>query len=481
MNSRFDYTILEAINNAIRSVKAAPLSLGGVAGSGGGIGGPIGGIVGWLPQTKVAYDLSEIASSGIPESGWSMLDNLNHIRYRVQTLESGGGASAFTDLTDVPVSYTGSTGKAVIVNPTEDGLIFGEVSPGISILDTGSVVSSGTTEINFVGADVTLSGIRTNITLLMSGSPDSTFIIDGELVVASGAANPFIVTRNTKISYCYIYCKDTGTSGTTIVDINKTTSGVMSTLFTTQANRPTLSWNDPDKWSRSVPDITHLSEGDILSLDIDSTADMAANMVVAMVMDNPYSSSALSITDGYTTVSGVIGITVSGGTVVNDSGGYATINISSSPSSSSYDYILVEDQKTSGTHGGASSNGAWRVRDINTEVTDTGNHCTISANRITLNAGTYIYSIRVPADYSQGLQSKLYNYTDSVDEKIGSNGYTSGDATCDSWVKGKMVLSSAKTFEIQYRVYRSQATYGLGVANGFGTEIYTQAEFWKVA
>src|SRR3989304_5250878 len=89
MKYNFDYAILDAINNAIRTVKASPLALGGATGSGGGVGGPPGGFIGTLPQTRVSYDLSEIASSGLPVSGWSLLDNLNHIRYRVESLENG--------------------------------------------------------------------------------------------------------------------------------------------------------------------------------------------------------------------------------------------------------------------------------------------------------------------------------------------------------------------------------------------------------
>jgi len=48
----------------------------------------------------------------------------------------GGGASAFTDLTDAPSSYMGETGKYVRVNATEDGLEFATVatSSGANII-----------------------------------------------------------------------------------------------------------------------------------------------------------------------------------------------------------------------------------------------------------------------------------------------------------------------------------------------------------
>jgi len=146
MNTRFDYTIIDAINNAMRAVKASPLVLGGVASSGGGAGGPVGGFVGKLPQSRVTYDLSELASSGISVSG-SLVDNLNHIRYRLGVIESGGIPTDFLDLSDTPSSYSGQTGKAVIVNALETGLEFGDVSTsGITVYtesNTPPVSASG--------------------------------------------------------------------------------------------------------------------------------------------------------------------------------------------------------------------------------------------------------------------------------------------------------------------------------------------------
>lgn len=177
-NSNFDFYILEAINNAIKTVKATPMILGGVAGTGGGVGGPPGGFVGKLPQTKITYDMSEDATDYTPVSG-SLLDNLNHIRYRIQVLESGGtpgsmsvyesgilvgsgitildfganlsvtdlggghvliestasgtgsgGASTFLELTDTPATYSGQANKILVVNGTETGITFVTASGG---------------------------------------------------------------------------------------------------------------------------------------------------------------------------------------------------------------------------------------------------------------------------------------------------------------------------------------------------------------
>lgn len=90
-----EYLIIESIDNAFRLSKAQALLLGGKASSSGGSGvGPPGGIIGYLPQARVSYDLTEAAYSGTPASGMSIVDNLNHIRYRVQVLEETGGGGS---------------------------------------------------------------------------------------------------------------------------------------------------------------------------------------------------------------------------------------------------------------------------------------------------------------------------------------------------------------------------------------------------
>jgi len=88
MANKLDRVILDLLESTAKNIKAHPLNLGGVTGVGGGVGGPPGGFIGWLPQTRVAYDEDEfatLATSGVP----SLLDNLNHIRYRLESLESG--------------------------------------------------------------------------------------------------------------------------------------------------------------------------------------------------------------------------------------------------------------------------------------------------------------------------------------------------------------------------------------------------------
>lgn len=178
MNSRFDYTILNAIENAIKTVKASPLVLGGVAGSGGGIGGPTGGIVGYLPQTRVAYDLTEAETSGFVASGSSLLDNLNHIRYRIGILEDGGAATNLIVNDEGSLVASGVTtlnfvGDSVEVTSSTPGTVDitisgGSGSGGVDVYEEGILVLSDATGLDFVGASTTISG--STVIVQISGS-----------------------------------------------------------------------------------------------------------------------------------------------------------------------------------------------------------------------------------------------------------------------------------------------------------------------
>ena len=149
-----------------------------------------------------------------------------------------------------------------------------------------------------------------------------------------------------------------------------------------------------------------------------------------------------------------------------------------------WNYIKLSDVQSSGTVGGAFTSGAWRTRIINTEDSDTGSNCSISSNQITLDAGTYECSITAPGYSVDAHKARLQNITDTATTLLGSSAYAnSGNAVqVDSIIVGRFTIAAQKTFEVQHRCVTSNGTNGLGVASGFGvSEIYTVAEFWKVA
>lgn len=137
--------------------------------------------------------------------------------------------------------------------------------------------------------------------------------------------------------------------------------------------------------------------------------------------------------------------------------------------------IIVRDEKASGTAGGGFTSGAWQVRDLNTEVVDTGSNCSLATNQMTLAAGTYRIRAQVPA-YAVGVhQAKLYNATDASDIILGSNDFASVGSTGAGYslIEGRFTLGASKALEIRHRCTSTKATDGYGLASSWGTEVYT--------
>lgn len=117
----------------------APVNLGGVPGPSGGTGGPIGGLYGMLVQTKVAYDSTETAYSGIETNipSGSLVDNLAHIRNRLDSLETLSGITVLDDY--VEAGYATSLDFA-------DGLSVTVISGEARIFNTYSGVAANVPE-----------------------------------------------------------------------------------------------------------------------------------------------------------------------------------------------------------------------------------------------------------------------------------------------------------------------------------------------
>lgn len=147
-------------------------------------------------------------------------------------------------------------------------------------------------------------------------------------------------------------------------------------------------------------------------------------------------------------------------------------------------HLIVNDTKASNTAGGTFTSGAWRTRDLNTEVYNTISGASLAINQITLPAGTYLINASAPAYYVGKHKIKLRNITDSEDTLIGSTEYSSysaGYAMTRSFIIGSFAIASAKVFEIQHQCSNTLSTSGFGDVNNFSVdEIYTQVHITKV-
>lgn len=146
-------------------------------------------------------------------------------------------------------------------------------------------------------------------------------------------------------------------------------------------------------------------------------------------------------------------------------------------------YLQFRDQKAQNTAGGTFTSGAWRTRDITTEVVDDGGYGSLAANQITLVAGTYLISAIAPAVVVNAHQARLQNVTDGTTVLLGtsSQASTAAGVVNHSVIKGQFTIGASKALEIQHQCATTAATFGFGVAANFATEVYTVVEFWRVA
>lgn len=102
--------------------------------------------------SKSVYQLEDVKLSS--------LTNNDVLKYNSTTKQwengtGGGGATAFTDLTDVPSSYSGQGGKAVRVNVGETGLEFFTASGSGTVTSVAATVPTGLT---ISGSPITAAG-----------------------------------------------------------------------------------------------------------------------------------------------------------------------------------------------------------------------------------------------------------------------------------------------------------------------------------
>lgn len=146
------------------------------------------------------------------------------------------------------------------------------------------------------------------------------------------------------------------------------------------------------------------------------------------------------------------------------------------------DLIILRDEKAQNTSGGTFTSGAARTRTLNTEAVDTGNHCSLSSNQFTLDAGTYRIRAIAPAFAVGRNQAWLQNVTDGTTVIVGTSAYaqsTTALSSSESFIEGRFTIASSKTFEIQHRCQTTVATYGFGVESNFTTEVYTTVRIEK--
>lgn len=155
------------------------------------------------------------------------------------------------------------------------------------------------------------------------------------------------------------------------------------------------------------------------------------------------------------------------------------------PSPSGIAYILIADVKASGTHGGSATAGSWNTRTLTTIVNDDTGSVTLSSNKFTLPAGSYIIDVECPAITSWNHKARLYNVTSVAVQLVGTSEWNndSSQGQTKSHVRGKVVISSPTTFRIEHylaQANNSDQTLGISTNISGVDEIYTTVSIVKM-
>lgn len=140
----------------------------------------------------------------------------------------------------------------------------------------------------------------------------------------------------------------------------------------------------------------------------------------------------------------------------------------------------------SGTGGGNTIPTTWTTLALNTEDNDADGIGALSANQITLGAGTYrirAWCIFQCVAATHLVKLRLQNMTDGTTAIIGGNlaenEGTPNTGSCS--LEGEFTLPGSKALALQYWASAAN-TGGLGPAAGAGvSEVYRVVELWKVA
>jgi len=144
-------------------------------------------------------------------------------------------------------------------------------------------------------------------------------------------------------------------------------------------------------------------------------------------------------------------------------------------------YAIICDQKSQGTSGGTFTSGAWRTRDLNTEISDTDGIVSISSNQFTLAAGNYLIKASAPARNVGKHQPRLYSVTDSASVQVGQTGHTGSNNNFYVSVFARVSPTGSHTYEIQHRSSSTNNGTGFGENANLDVEKYTVVEIYKEA
>ena len=168
------------------------------------------------------------------------------------------------------------------------------------------------------------------------------------------------------------------------------------------------------------------------------------------------------------------------GNVLTVAGGVPTWAAPAAPAGPTY--AIFTDTKASSTNGGTFTNGAWRTRDLQTTQINDISGCSLASNQVTLPAGTFYVSGNAWGYQVDQHQTRIFNTTSSTVVFLGTSAFApASNGSSPSPFDGIFTLGSSATIELQHRCATTHATFGFGVGNSWGDNIFSTIVITKVA
>jgi hypothetical protein len=224
------------------------------------------GLIGQInPQTGIAYVQGDIVQSIIPKKfGLTWRPILyDSTKTEIPPLSSldwildERGFVVIRDNSTAPAYlgcwiYVGRTRGVTGISKVGESVLTGEVT-----LSQGANIT-----LTQVGNDILITGAAAG-----SAVVQHRWMANGSYLVGTDVDGAFISDSGFTITGVWLYRGTAGSASSTIVDIHKNGT----TLYTTQANRPTIAFNDADKKvDCTLPDVVAILAGDIITMDIDT-------------------------------------------------------------------------------------------------------------------------------------------------------------------------------------------------------------------
>ena len=144
-------------------------------------------------------------------------------------------------------------------------------------------------------------------------------------------------------------------------------------------------------------------------------------------------------------------------------------------------YACLADQKAGNASMTSITAGAYRERDINTEVCDADGIVTISANQFTLAAGSYFIKYQFCAYQGNGQNCRLYDVTNSTVIQYGWTTYLDGVHNYEQTLMGmgRVTPAASTAYSVQHRVEATAGGPGGVPAFGQANNVYLFVEIFK--